>query len=72
MLNTFKIPRRGNFQANSFGLNLRKLPNYVRYFCYYNLESVAGSLVEISKINWVKDDGARWRWMELGGCAYTV
>ena len=28
--------------------------------------------LEISKINWVKDDGARWRWMELGGCAYTV
>ena len=29
-----------------FGLNLGKLPNYVQYFCSYNVEGVAESWVE--------------------------
>ena len=32
---------KDNFEV--FGLNLRKLPNYVRYFVSYNVEGVAES-----------------------------
>ena len=39
-----------------FGLNLGKLPNYVRYFGSNNVEGVAESWVE-----------AEMSWVELGG-----
>ena len=44
-----------NGQLWIFGLNLGKLPNYVRYFGYYNIEGVAES--------WVEVDGAGWSWV---------
>ena len=53
------MPLVPNFRQNGqlwiFGLNLGKLPNYVRYFGYYNIEAVAES--------WVEVDGAGWRWV---------
>ena len=43
-----------------FGLNLEKLPNYVRCFGSNIVEDVAESYVE-SEMRWVKVDGAGWR-----------
>ena len=40
-----------------FGLNLGKLPNYVRYFGSNIVERVAESLVE-DEMSWVDVDGA--------------
>ena len=61
-----------------FGLNLGKLPNYVRYFGFYSVERVAESWVE-AEMSWVEVDWARWRlkwagwrWMELGGAGCAV
>ena len=61
-----------------FGLNLGKLPNYVRYFGSNVVEDVAESWVEV-EMSWLEVDGARWRlkwrkwrwragwsWVELG------
>ena len=45
-----------------FGLNLVKLPNYVRYFGSNNVEGVAESWVE-TEMSWVGVDGAGWRWV---------
>ena len=53
---------RQNGQFWIFGLNLGKLPNYVRYFGYYNVEGVAESWVEV-KMSWVEVDGAAWSWV---------
>ena len=53
---------RANFQF--FGLNLGKLPNYVRYFGSNNVEGVAESWVE-AEMSWVGVDGAGWRWKEM-------
>ena len=58
-----------NFEL--FSLNLGKLPNYVRYFGFYNIESVSESWVE-AEMSWVEVDGAGWKWMELGGGGCTV
>ena len=43
-----------------FGLNLRKLPNYVQYFGSNIIEGVTESWVE-AKMSWVEVGGARWR-----------
>ena len=43
-----------------FGLNLGKLPNYLRYFGSNNVEGVAESWVQ-DKMNWVEVDVAGWR-----------
>ena len=43
-----------------FGLNLGKLPNYVRYFGYNIIERVAESWVEVG-MSWVEMDGSGWR-----------
>ena len=51
--------------SGKFGLNLGKLPNYVRYFCSYNVEGVAESWVELGGAGW-RLKWARWRWTELG------
>ena len=55
-----------------FGLNLGKLPNYVRYFGSYNVEDVAESCLE-AEMNWVElggSGGARWRWVVVDGVAW--
>ena len=49
-----------NFQFEFFGLNLGKLPNYVRYFGSNIVERVAESWVE-AQMSWVEVDGAGWR-----------
>ena len=49
-----------------FGLNLGKLPNYMRYFGFNNVEGVAESWVE-GEISWVEVDGAGW--MRVHGLA---
>ena len=66
--------KMGNFEF--FGLNLGKLPNYVRYFSSNIDEGVAESWVE-AKMSYVEVDGAgwrlewaRWRWMELDGAGW--
>ena len=43
-----------------FGLNLEKLPNYVRYFGSNVVEGVAESWVG-AELSWVEVDGAGWR-----------
>ena len=43
-----------------FGLNLVKLPNFVRYFGSNIIEGVAESLVE-TEMSWVEVDRAGWR-----------
>ena len=43
-----------------FGLNLGKLPNYMRYFGSNNVEDVAKSRIEV-EIRWVEVGGAGWR-----------
>ena len=43
-----------------FGLNLVKLPNFVRYFGSNIIEGVAESLVE-TEMSWVEMDRAGWR-----------
>ena len=43
-----------------FGLNLGKLPNYVRYFGSNNVEGVAESWLE-AEMSWMEVDGAGWR-----------
>ena len=48
-----------------FGLNLGKLPNYMRYFGSNNVEGVAESWVE-TEMSWVEVDGGRRRWVEVG------
>ena len=58
-----------NFE--SFGLNLGKLPNYMRYFGSNNVEGVSESWVEV-KMRWVELDGAEWRWIEPGGGGCTL
>ena len=42
-----------------FGLDLGKLPNYVRYFGSYNVEYVAESCLEAER-NWVEVGGSGW------------
>ena len=42
-----------------FGLDLGKLPNYVRYFGSYNVEDVAESCLEAER-NWVEVGGSGW------------
>ena len=48
-----------NFQF--VGLNLRKLPNYVRYFGFDHVNAVAERWVE-----------AEMSWVKVGGAGYTV
>ena len=43
-----------------FGLNLVKLPNYVRSFGSNNVEGIAESRID-AEISWVEVDGAGWR-----------
>ena len=43
-----------------FGLNLRKLRNYVQYFGSNNLKGVAESWVD-ADMRWVEVDGTGWR-----------
>ena len=59
--------KTNNFEI--FGLNLGKLPNYVRYFGSYNVESVAESWVEVDRTGWrwMEPGGDGWSWVELGG-----
>ena len=45
-----------------FGLNLGKLPNYVRYLCSDIVEGVAESCME-AEMTWVEVDGDGWRWV---------
>ena len=45
-----------------FGLNLGKLPNYVRYFGSNNVECVAESWMEV-EMSWVEVDVTGWRWV---------
>ena len=47
-----------------FGLDLGKLPNYVRYFGSYNVEDVAESCLE-AEMNWVEVGGSRWSCEEM-------
>ena len=54
-----------------FGLNLGKLPNYMRYFGSNNVEDTAESCVDV-EMTWVDVKKAGWRWMELGGGRCTV
>ena len=49
-----------------FSLNLGKLPNYVRYFDYNNVEGVVESWVE-AKMSWVEVDGGGRGWVEVYG-----
>ena len=51
---------KDNFEV--FGLNLRKLPNYVRYFVSYNVEGVAESWMD-AEMSWVEVDKAGWGWV---------
>ena len=44
-----------------FGLNLEKLPNYVRYFGLDIVEGVAESWEE-AEMSWVEVHGVGWRW----------
>ena len=56
-----------SFKTDSFeffGLNLGKLPNYMRYFGSNNVEGLTESWVE-AKMCWVEADGAGWRWIEV-------
>ena len=48
---------KDNFEV--FGLNLRKLPNYVRYFVSYNVEGVAESWMD-AEMSWVEVDKTGW------------
>ena len=53
------------FNSNKFeffGLNLGKLPNYVRYFGSNFVEGVAESWVD-TEMNWVE---VEMRWVEVG------
>ena len=70
------IPCVPTFSQNNFkflGLNLGRLPNYMRYFGSNNVEGVAESWVEaeISRMEldgdgwWVEMDG-RWSWLDVG------
>ena len=52
-----------------FGLNLGKLPNYVRYFGSNNVEGVAESWVE-TEMSWLGVDGAGWSWVEVDGAGW--
>ena len=61
-ISTSKIWTIDNFEF--FGLNLGKLPNYVRYFGSKNVVGVAESWVE-AEMNWVEVDPAGRRWMKL-------
>ena len=45
-----------------FGLNLRKLLNYMQYFSSNNVEGVAERWVEV-EMSWVEVDGAGWRYV---------
>ena len=56
-------------KSEFFGLNLGKLPNYVRYFGSNNVEGVPENWVE-AEMSWVEAemslvemDGAGWRWV---------
>ena len=51
-----------NGQFEFFGLNLGKLPNYVRYLCSDIVEGVAESCME-AEMTWVEVDGDGWRWV---------
>ena len=55
---------------NFFGLNLGKLPNYVRYFGSNNVEGDAESWVE-TEMSWVGVDGAGWSWMKVDGAGWS-
>ena len=68
-ISTSKIWTIDNFEF--FGLNLGKLPNYVRYFGYKNVVGVAESWVE-AEMNWVEVDPAGRRWMKLAWVGCTV
>ena len=81
-ISSSKIPCEPIFSqmGNSefFGLNLGKLPNYLRCFGSNIVEGVVESWVE-AEMSWVEVDGAEWRlkwagwrWMELGGAGCTV
>ena len=52
-----------------FGLNFRKLPNYVQYFSSNIVEGVAESWVE-AEMSWMEVDEAGWRWMEVDGVGW--
>ena len=52
------LVKMGNFKF--FGLNLGKLPNYVRYFNFNNVEGVAESWVE-TEMSWVEVGRDGWR-----------
>ena len=49
-----------------FGLNLGKLPNYVRYFGSNNVADVAESWV-VTDMSWMGLDGGRWSCVEVNG-----
>ena len=49
-----------------FSLNFGKLPNYVRYFDYNNVEGVVESWVE-AEMSWVEVDGGGRSWVEVYG-----
>ena len=48
-----------------FGLNLRKLPNYMQHFSSNNVEGVAERWVEV-QMSWLEVGGGGWSWVEVG------
>ena len=59
-ISTSKMPCEPVFRQNEFlGLNLGKLPNYVRYFGSNIVEGVAESWME-TEMSWVDVNGAGW------------
>ena len=47
-----------------FGLNLGKLPNYMQYIGFNNVEGIVESWIEIN-MSRMEGDGARWRWVHV-------
>ena len=65
------MPCEPVFRQNEFlGLNLGKLPNYVRYFGSNIVEGVAECWVE-PEMSWVEVDGAGWTCMEVDGARWS-
>ena len=74
------LPRQNALQFSgqadnfdSFGLHLRKFPNYVRYFGSNNVEGVGWVETEMSQVEvggagrkWIELVGGVWSWVELG------
>ena len=64
-----------NFEV--FGLNLGKLPSYVQYFGFNNVEGITESWVEAEmswvEVNWAgwRLKWAGWRWMEVDGGSWN-